>query len=63
MELFKSKYKRRIEAKIKYLAYENAKIMIAKQNTNQIRNTTDYCKLVIAESDFQKQIDLLKSLL
>lgn len=63
MNLFKSKYKARIEAKIKALAIECASVMYEKSGTNQIRNTTDYCRLSIKEDDLNDKIKLLESLL
>jgi hypothetical protein len=62
MKLFKSKYRNRIEDKIRFLETEHTLVIYEKQDTNQIRSTHDYCKLVIKEHDLNDKIELLKSL-
>jgi len=63
MKLFKSKYRKRIEAKIKNLAIECASVMYKKQGTSQIRSTREYCQLELKEAELNEKIKLLKSLL
>jgi len=61
--LFKSRLRKRIEAKIKSLAIECASTMYRKEGTNQVRDTTEYCKLVLKEASLNDDIKLLESLL
>lgn len=63
MILFKSKLRLRIEAKIRSLTTEHDSIVKDKEDTNQIRNTHDYCSLIIKEHELNEKIELLESLL
>ena len=61
--IFKSKLRRRIEAKIESLVIECASVMYEKQRTNIHRDTSKYCNLSVKEGRLNEQIELLRSLL
>lgn len=63
MKLFKSKYRKRIENKIKELTKEVSKMEVARNPYKQTLQPADYCHYSVIISDLNKQIELLKSLL
>jgi hypothetical protein len=65
MKLFKNKYQIRIEDKIKMLSLELNLTTDLKLRMKVGSNytSTDYCRLVLKESDLNDKINLLKSLL
>ena len=63
MKIFDRKYKKRIEKKIIELEEQICAIEKVKRQTNEIRNTTTYCRLVLDQNLLREKSKLLKELL
>jgi hypothetical protein len=63
MKLFKSKYRNRIESKIKDLRAEIQLIEAEKAKIKQTLNPAEYCRLLVKEGNLSQDIGLLNSFL